>query len=595
VFAVAQATPDFSDYLEGFPHRPLGKKILFVESCHPSLVSKTRTIWEPTLPEKAEVHRISESTGKPERALLKAKRFDSAVVFFSGESGLLPLKVLPFLLGIREIAVINENGHYFYANLKSLTRFLIQRVVHGQTLPKPLPQVLMIQSDTAENTGLAVQKLREKHLFPDSEIVLACRESDKVQLSDCKADRLVTFKDGETIQNLRTLRKLRQEGPEVVATSLVPKSGYTLGKALFPLFLDRPLLAFNSTLDCYFIGPRTLPLTLRDDVHIYSCPRILMIQTEGWQYIDYALRQLRENHLFPAGEVTLLCREQDSQRFQNHDGIDHLITFSKKDPSLAAVRKQIRQFSPQIISAVFSGRPVFRKQKLLFFLFGRRPKLVFNAQLDCYWLTLKTLRRVFQKEPLRFETVGEGAAEALLIQTENDRETLEALDLMVSEGAIPQQAVSILCAEDKRKRFEVHPAIANVYGYRPGRVTHNARLLGQLLARNWDVVAALLTGQSIYRFQKLLFFLLPARHRLVFNENGDCYYRKRGRVARALKLPSFPAKGANGSSDSLDLEIVEQVFRSLMKAVLFVPRFAFLMSWLTVAKLKRSYHLQTKN
>ena len=49
VFYVPPAPSDFGRYLLKFPHPPLGEKILFLESCHPSLVSKTRKQWKGVL------------------------------------------------------------------------------------------------------------------------------------------------------------------------------------------------------------------------------------------------------------------------------------------------------------------------------------------------------------------------------------------------------------------------------------------------------------------------------------------------------------------------------------------------------------------
>ena len=126
---------EFVQYLEDFPHRPLGEKVLVVETCHRSLADSSEEKWGRLIPDQAEVTRISVSTeGRGWRAL-RRQSFDNGVVFFSGEKGFANLKLLPFLLGIPKILVVNEHGDHFYATSRSLLRFLWGRVWQGAHCP----------------------------------------------------------------------------------------------------------------------------------------------------------------------------------------------------------------------------------------------------------------------------------------------------------------------------------------------------------------------------------------------------------------------------------------------------------------------------
>ena len=136
----------------------------------------------------------------------------------------------------------------------------------------------------------------------------------------------------------------------------------------------------------------------------HSTPRILFVQTEASRYGTEAIKRLTADKFYPRASVLAVCREADSKDFESLENVAEVITYPPKAPlsSLTTLVRQIKDFDPDITCGVFSGRPVFRKQKAIFFLAGCRQRFVFNAQLDGYWLTPKTLPRIFRREPLLF-------------------------------------------------------------------------------------------------------------------------------------------------------------------------------------------------
>ena len=320
---LASPSEPFAPYLKEFPYPPLGNRILLVESCHPSLVRLTEKHFRRLIPAKASVYRVGEGSCWKAWKEAPAKGYDSAVVFFSGEKGVVSLKILPFLLRISKILVFNENGHYFYASARSFARFLYERVLRGTSLPRSRPRILFLQTEVPSYVSKAIPQLKAPELFPKSEILLVCRQED---------------------------RSLFQDLSEVAAT------------------------------------------------------------------LTYSRRSLRHNlRLF----------------------------------------KQLAHFEPDLISAVFSGRPIFRKQKLFFFLFPVRRRLVFNANLDCYDLTPLTVPRILRREPLLPEAgeMEEGTHEVLLIQTEGDLETRQAIQTLSDPRVVTGARISIFCRDDKRTRL----------------------------------------------------------------------------------------------------------------------------------------------
>ena len=384
---------EFVQYLEDFPHRPLGEKVLVVETCHRSLADSSEEKWGRLIPDQAEVTRISASTEGRGWRTLRRQSFDSGVVFFSGEKGFAKLKLLPFLLGVPKILVVNENGDYFYATYRSLLRFLWGRVWQGAPLPKP-------------------------------------------------------------------------------------------------------------------------------------SPRILVIQTESPTYVRRAIEVLRKPEMFPRSRICLLCRKEDADRFRNVSGLESVLTYSRrKVGSNVGLWRDLKGFDA--VAAVFSGRGVFRKQKLLYFLLPIRHHLAFNARSDCYRLTPRTLFWTLRKDPSFFAAEKQPDSPILFLLTDEDSRARKAIEKLQDPKVVSPQPIWVFCREDKRSFYQALPGVEEVRTYAPGRTWENLKAVLALARSRVEVVSSIFSPHPAFRLQKLLFVLLPARHRLAFNqEDLNCYYLK---------------------------------------------------------------------
>ena len=86
---------------------------------------------------------------------------------------------------------------------------------------------------------------------------------------------------------------------------------------------------------------------------------------------------------------------------------------------------------------------------------------------------------------------------------------------------------------DKRSFYQALPGVVEVRTYAPGRTRENLKTVLALARSRVEVVSSIFSPQPAFRLQKLLFVLLPARHRLAFNrEDLNCYYLK-GRHGRS--------------------------------------------------------------
>ena len=438
---------EFVQYLEDFPRRPLGEKVLVVETCHRSLADSSEEKWGRLIPDQAEITRISAATeGRGWRAL-RRRSFDSGVVFFSGEKGFASLKLLPFLLGLPEILVVNEHGDYFYATSRSLLRFLWRRVWQGVPLPKP-------------------------------------------------------------------------------------------------------------------------------------SPRILVIQTESPTYVRRAIKVLRKPEMFPRSRICLLCRKEDADRFRNISGLERVLTYSRRKVwNNMGLWRDLKGFDA--VAAVFSGRGVFRKQKLLYFLLPIRHHLAFNARSDCYRLTPRTLSWTLRKDPSFFAAEKQPVSSILFFPTEEDSKAVEAIGRL-QDPKVGAKSIVVFCREDKRPLYEALPIVEAVWTYAPGSSLRHLRTWARLLRTRVDLVCAIFSGRPIFLLQKFLFLVLRARNRLVFNENLD-YYMLRGNLGQFL-LPSRRHRERDYSELIL-------IVSTVLKGFLFVPRFLYLILWANVITVMKRGHL----
>ncbi|MEE8160024.1 MAG: hypothetical protein V3T61_00160, partial [Acidobacteriota bacterium] len=284
-------------------------------------------------------------------------------------------------------------------------------------------------------------------------------------------------------------------------------------------------------------------------------------------YVRLALEKLRQTKFFPRSEVMLLCRQQDRQLFEDSPEVDRIITYSGGDlRTNLQLRRKIQAFDADLTCAIFSGRPSFKRPKLLFFLLPIRRHLVFNASLDSYELTPRTFFRIFRREPLiPSEEVGGFKRSVLLLQTDHYKNIASAIPVICDRKVMPDADVSVLCHQDLKPVFEKIPSVKTVFTYDPKNLYGALRLIWQLARSRYDVVAAVFSEQPVFRKQKLLFFLLPARSHLVLNSNLDCFY------LNWRTFWWFLTRQAWGTAF---------VFRKLIRIFLFLPRFAYLLIWL---------------
>ena len=115
----------------------------------------------------------------------------------------------------------------------------------------------------------------------------------------------------------------------------------------------------------------------------------------------------------------------------------------------------------------------------------------------------------------------------LFFPTEEDSKAVEAIERLQDPKVGSPQPIWVFCREDKRPLYEALPGVKEVRTYAPGWTRENLKAVLTLARSRVEVVSSIFSPQPAFRLQKLLFVLLPARHRLAFNqEDLNCYYLK---------------------------------------------------------------------
>ncbi|MFB3903341.1 MAG: hypothetical protein ACE15E_07805 [Acidobacteriota bacterium] len=592
VYVSDKPTADFVSYLDKFPHRVRPERVLLIESCHESLVEKCRKELVQVLREGAEVTRVRRAPVLRLLRRFKGQEFDTACVFFSGEKGFLGLKLLPFLLRIRRIVVINENRNFFEASGMSLARFLYKRIRYGTRLPSPLPpRIVLFQTETVSYLRHAAGRLKQRRLFPNSELIVVCRPEDRAESEAIpEVNRVLCYPKRTLWQYYRFWRKLDRLQPDLACGIFSGRSVHRWEKLLFFCLPAPQHLAFNARLDCYQVSItrlfwmfRSEPLVFDEQLMALASMEnyILLLHTGDDRKMLKAIASLRNPRVARPAPIAVFCRQDKRSVFQGVQGVKAVYTYQpgKRWEGLRALLR-LRKLRIDVLAAVLTGEPFARLFKLLFMLLPARHRLVFNADFDCFYLN--------RMNPLSvvpfFRGVYKSRRCILLIQTADDAAALRALAKARDPRVTKPAPFIVFCREDKKELFAKAPGVEDVITYQPERRLNALRILIRLFKLDIEVVTALFTGESIFHLQKLLFFILPARHRLVFNHNLDCYY-----LNRTTLWTLFRSEERLGELSSSLL-----LARLLGKTLLFLPRFFFLVIWVTGQKLKRAYILATE-
>jgi len=561
-------TEDFAAYLENFPHRPRPERVLLIQSCHESLLPKATRELSQVIEEGAEIIPVRKA---PLRTLLRKFRgqeLDTACIFLTGERGFLGLKLLPFILRIRRIVIINENLNFFEASFSDLARFMYQRIRYGTKLPSPLPpRIVLFQTETASYLRQAARRLKQRQLFPNSEIIIVCRPEDQAEVESIPdANRVICYPPRGLRNYYRLWRNLDRLQPDLACGIFSGRSVHRWEKLLFFCLPAPGHLAFNATLDCYQVSLtrvfwmfRSEPLVFDEQLLALSNLNnyVLILQTADDRKMLKALAKLRDPRITRPAPIAVFCSEDKRTLFHALPGVKAVYTYrpGKRWEGIRAFLR-LRTLSVDVMATVLTGDKYPRLHKLLFLALPARNRLVFNPDFNCFYLNRLN---PFSVVPLFRGVVRRGN---LLIQTADDQATLRALAKLRDPQIARPAPITVFCAEDKKEVYQGVSGVKAVYTYRPNQRWSLLRAAFHLRRLHFDVLAAVLTGDRSNRLHRLLFLVLPARNRLVFNSDFNCFYLNR---LNLFSLVSFYRGGSRRGSLLIQTADDETTLRALEK------------------------------
>ena len=401
---------------------------------------------------------------------------------------------------------------------------------------------------TAEDSKAveAIERLQDPKVVSPQPIWVFCREDKRSFYQALPGvEEVRTYAPGRTWENLKAVLDLARSRVEVVSSIFSPQPAFRLQKLLFVLLPARHRLAFNQEdLNCYYLkgshdrsGQPSVWGTLQSVLLTRSRrgvrPTLFFPTAEDSKAVE-AIERLQDPKVVSPQPIWVFCREDKRSFYQALPGVEEVRTYApgRTWENLKAVLDLARS-RVEVVSSIFSPQPAFRLQKLLFVLLPARHRLAFNQEdLNCYYLkgshdrsgqpsVWGTLLRVLLTRSRR------GVRPTLFFPTAEDSKAVEAIERLQDPKVVSPQPIWVFCREDKRSFYQALPGVEEVRTYAPGRTWENLKAVLDLARSRVEVVSSIFSPQPAFRLQKLLFVLLPARHRLAFNqEDLNCYYLK---------------------------------------------------------------------
>ena len=127
--------------------------------------------------------------------------------------------------------------------------------------------------------------------------------------------------------------------------------------------------------------------------------------------------------------------------------------------------------------------------------------------------------RALQEEPERFS-----GQKILVLQSAEPPQVLRTLERLSERPMFANPRYILFCRNRPEilTHFQGHPMLAEIRTHHETR--DSWRIFRGLRRERFEVAILFLTGDPSYWKMKCFAFLLGARHKLIFNENNDCFY-----------------------------------------------------------------------
>ena len=457
-----------------------------------------------------------------------------------------------------------------------------RRAASGFDSSEAVIRCLVLQTDHPRLVRAALEALRKPSLYPGCKVALVCRQEDFESFQDLLDVELLAFPRRGDYRIVDLWRRISEFSPDLISAVFNRRPVFRKQKLLFFLLPVWRRLIFDGQMQAYDLRFANFQAILRRSRYEEDLPEkestILYLPTESDAASLEVLGRLRDRKIVGPGRVRVFCSITKETLYESRPEVSEVVTY-ESGQTLANLRTILRlaRMRVDVIAAIFSGRPVFRLHKLMFLLLPARSRLVFNEHGDCWylWRTPQGLLNLWRTPSLRFSR---WESTILFLPTEADSYATEVLGRLQDRKIIGPGRIRVFGPKTKKTLYESWPEVSEVVTYESGQTLANLRTILKLARMRVDVLAAIFSGRPIFRLHKLMFLLLPARARLVFNEHRGCWYLRRTPrgLLNLLRTPSL-------STDYLP----RRILRKILKALLFFPRYLYLVLWLLLGSLKK--------
>jgi hypothetical protein len=281
-------------------------------------------------------------------------------------------------------------------------------------------------------------------------------------------------------------------------------------------------------------------------------PRILLVETASPGRVRKKAEEMRAGGIYESSELTILCRD-DPQSIRELGLIEgaRLIPLAKKRRS--EILREMRRNEYDIVCAFWTGEKRYRGLKLRALRIPARLRQIDIGDGHAFRLTLGNFVRFLairwkhplpsdhhefawrptrpsqeSHDPLRQVVEAEPAPsfgdKVLIIQSAEPPAVLRALERLKEQPLFREPRYILFCRARPEilKSFNAHPALYRIIGHSETRGAFKHLL--DLRQQRFDSVVVFFTGDPSYWKIKYLAFLLGARHKVIFNENNDCFF-----------------------------------------------------------------------
>ena len=277
--------------------------------------------------------------------------------------------------------------------------------------------------------------------------------------------------------------------------------------------------------------------------------RILLVETASPKRVRDKAEEILRGDLYCNPDLTILGRN-DPPSLLELDGIAGACLITLPSGGNDKIPDELKRRSFDVVYAFWSGEKQYRKMKLNALRIHARYRDIDIGDGHVFRLSLTSFMRFLAirwKHPrptdhydfvarpvpetsdisnaLSSRRPGQPPRERILvIQSAEPRHLLKTLDRLKEQPLFRNPRYTLFCRDNPEalSRLKGHPMLSEiiVHSEMSGAVRH----LRRLRKERFDAVVAFFTGDPSYWKIKYFLFLLGARHKVIYNENGDCFF-----------------------------------------------------------------------